>query len=134
MDAVPNAFSFPEVAGATLSTEYILDPVTIAGCTAAIKLSVTGGSYLVNGGAWRTTDSIGRVGDQVRTKGMSSGSASTAVNVVMTMGGVSATFKITTEGGAITNYILGGNFDSAADLVHWTPNQASQVVRAAGSS
>ena len=96
-DTTPDAFSFTDVTGAVLSTVYTSGPITVSGIDAAAAITVTGGEYNINGGAF--TSDAGNVnnGDSVRARGTSSGSYSTAVNVAVTIGGVSDTFTITTQ-------------------------------------
>lgn len=96
-DTTPDAFSFTDATGADLSTLTASLPITVAGITVATPISITGGQYRINGGSW--TSSAGNVylADTVEARGTSSGSYSTAVNVVVTIGGVSDTFTITTQ-------------------------------------
>lgn len=96
-DTIPNAFSFNDATNAPLSTVTTSDPVTIGGLDAASAISVTGGSYSINGGSFETADGTVVDGDVVRARGTSSGSNSTAVNVVVTIGTVADTFTVTTQ-------------------------------------
>jgi hypothetical protein len=96
-DTVPNAFSFVDAPGQALNTMVLSNPITVAGINSPAVISVTGGSYRINGtGSWFTTAGTVANGDTVEARGTSSGSYSTAVNVVVTIGGVSDTFTITT--------------------------------------
>lgn len=97
VDTTPNAFSFTDATGVDLSTVSASNSITVSGINAPSAISVTGGEYEKNGsGTW--TGSAGTVvnGDTVKVRGTSSASNSTAVNVVLTIGGVSDTYTITT--------------------------------------
>jgi hypothetical protein len=97
-DTEPDAFSFTDVTGAVLSTVYTSAAITVGGIDAAAAITVTGGTYDINASGAFTSDA-GTVenGDTVRARGTSSGSYETAVNVAVTIGGVSDTFTITTQ-------------------------------------
>jgi hypothetical protein len=95
-DTIPNAFSFTDVTGAALSTLTESDAVILAGMDAPSNLTITGGEYQINGGAWASVATTAVTGDSIKVRATSSGSEFTAVNVVLTVGGVSDTFTITT--------------------------------------
>ena len=95
-DDIPDAFTFTDVTGATVSTQYTSNTITVTGIDTASAISITGGTYSINGGGY--TASAGSVvnGDQVSVRTTSSGSFSTAVNAALTIGGVSDTYTVTT--------------------------------------
>ncbi len=95
-DTTPTAFSFTDVTGATRSTEYTSNTITVAGIDAAAAITVTGGTYSKNGGAFTANAGTVVVTDQVRVKVTSSANFSTAVNGALTIGGVSDTYTVTT--------------------------------------
>lgn len=104
-DTTPAAFDLGDQTGAELSTVYQSNEITVAGINSAADLTITGGEYQINGGAWASTATTVSVDDTVSVRGTSSASYLTAVNVALTIGGVSDTFTITTkaepvEGGA----------------------------------
>jgi hypothetical protein len=100
-DTTPDAFSFTDVTDADLSTVYESDEVTITGLTAGAVISISGadGEYSKNGGGY--TDAPGMIanGDEVKVRLTSSAAPATAVAATLTIGGVSDTFTVTTEGG-----------------------------------
>lgn len=97
-DTTPDAFSFTDQSGVALSSAITSAPITVAGIDAAAAITVTGGTYDINGsGIFVSTEGTVSNGDTVRARGTSSGSYSTAVNVAVTIGGVSDTFTITTQ-------------------------------------
>jgi hypothetical protein len=97
-DTTPDAFSFTDVTGATLSTVYTSNTITVSGINSAANITVTGGTYSKNGGSYTNTAGTVSVGDTVSTRITSSASNSTAVNSVVTIGGVSDTYTVTTVG------------------------------------
>lgn len=125
VDTVPNAFSFTDATGVDLSTVSASNSITVSGINAPSAISVSGGEYEKNGsGTW--TGSAGTVvnGDTVKVRGTSSASNSTAVNVVLTIGGVSDTYTITTVAAA------GGPAFSFTPLAYY---DETSVVQTAGA-
>ncbi|MBX9809186.1 hypothetical protein K2X92_02230 [Candidatus Gracilibacteria bacterium] len=96
-DTTPTAFSFADQTGVALSTVVTSAPITIAGINTASPISVSGGEYSINGGAWTSTAGSVTNGQTVRVRGTSSASNSTSTSVTLTVGGVSDVFDITTE-------------------------------------
>lgn len=96
-DTTPDAFSFTDQSGVALSSTITSAPITVTGIDAAAAITVTGGTYDINGsGTFVSTEGTVINGDTVRARGTSSGSYLTAVNVAVTIGSVSDTFTITT--------------------------------------
>lgn len=111
-DTTPDAFSFTDQTGVALSTAITSNAITISGINAAAAISITGGSYSINGGAF--TNSTGTVsnGASVQVKVTSSTAYSTATQATLTIGGVSDTFSVTTlagTGGFVLPPASGGN-------------------------
>jgi hypothetical protein len=89
------------VTDAALSTVYTSNAITVAGIEdgAAPAITITGGTYSINGGAYTSDAGTVGLGDSVTVRCTSSGSNSTAVNVALTIGGVSDTYTVTTLAG-----------------------------------
>jgi len=107
-DTTPTAFTFNDVTDADLSTSYESNTITVAGIDAAAPMTITGGEYQINGGSWASGATTVVDGDQVKVRGTSSDQGETAVDVVLTIGGVSDTFTITsadTGGGGGGDYV-----------------------------
>jgi uncharacterized delta-60 repeat protein len=96
-DTTPDAFTFVDASNVTLSTVTVSATVTIAGISSAASVSVTGGEYSV-GCTATFTAAAGTVsqGQTICVRHTSSATNSTAVNTVLTVGGVSDTFTSTT--------------------------------------
>lgn len=95
-DTTPDAFIFTDITGAALSTVYTSNAITVAGIEAAAAISITGGTYSINGGAYTAVAGTITVGQTATVRVTSSASTSTTVNGVLTIGGVSDTYSVTT--------------------------------------
>lgn len=97
-DSTPSAFSFVDITNAALSTVYESNAITVAAIEAQATpaITITGGEYSVNGGTYTSSAGTVTLGDSVTVRCTSSGSNSTAVNVALTIGGVSDTYTVTT--------------------------------------
>lgn len=97
-DTTPDAFTFTDQSGVNTSTTITSAPVTITGIDAAATITITGGTYDINGSG-SFTSSAGTVnnGDTVRARHTSSANYNTATDTTVTVGGVSDTFTSTTR-------------------------------------
>lgn len=95
-DTTPDQFSFSDQSGVAQSSTITSAAIVVAGINAAADITVAGGTYSINGGAF--TASAGTVvnGDSVRARHTSSASYLTATNTTVTIGGVADTFTSTT--------------------------------------
>ena len=104
VDSTPNAFSFTPVLNAGLNSTNTSNTITIAGLgdgdTATVSLSGTAGSkqYSKNGGSYTSSSGTAQNGDTFAVRGTASGSYSSTVTVILTVGGVSGTYSISTQG------------------------------------
>jgi Protein of unknown function (DUF1566) len=118
----PDAFSFVDQTSVALSTLTESAAITVAGINAAASISVTGGEYQINGGAWASSGTVTN-GQSVKVRHTSSVSNSTATNTVLTIGGVSDTFTTTTVASLPAGFIqqpVGGGV-----VLTWTPDTFS---------
>lgn len=95
-DTTPNAFSYAPKTGVAPNANYASDPAVISGINAPATVTITGGLYSINGGAFVSTQGTVNNGDAVTLKVTSSGSFNTATTATVTIGGVSASFRVTT--------------------------------------
>jgi len=100
-DTTPNAFSFTDVTDATVSTLYESNSITVSGIDGPATMTITGGEYSVNGGTYASASTSVIAGHTVKVRATSSALNSTAVNVILTIGGVSDTFTVTTAGSGL---------------------------------
>ncbi len=95
-DTTPNAFIFTSAEKAEVSTIVTSPAVTIAGINTATQISITGGEYSINGGAF--TSSAGTIsnGQTLTVRTTASDKTNTPKEITVTVGGVSAKFVVTT--------------------------------------
>lgn len=96
IDTTPTAFTFTDQTSVDLSTVCTSNTITVAGINSSAAISITGGTYSKNGGAYTATSGTVVNGDTINVRNTSSGTASTAVNTVLTISSVSDTFTTTT--------------------------------------
>lgn len=100
-DTTPDQFTFTDQSGVALSSTITSAPITVIGINAAATIEVGGDAsslYNVNGGAFTAVAGTVVSGDQVRSRHTSSASYLTATDTLVTIGGVSDTFRSITEG------------------------------------
>lgn len=94
-DDTPAQISFTDQSGVAISTVIVSAAVTLTDFDSGTA-EATGGEIDVNGDAnWQTSRAVVD-GDQIRARHTSSASYLTAINTVVTIGGVSDTFTSTT--------------------------------------
>lgn len=109
-DTTPNAFSFTAATGVIPSATATSNTVQISGINTSTPISISGGEYQINGGSWVST--VGSIvnGNTVAVRGTASASLLTTTGPVLTIGGVSATFSITTANS--NELVVNGGFDT----------------------
>lgn len=97
-DTTPDQFTYTDITNATLSTQYTSNTITVAGIDVgqSVAVSILGGTYSKNGGSYTSAAGTASVGDTFAVRVTSSGSYSTAVSAILTIGGVSDTYSVTT--------------------------------------
>jgi uncharacterized protein (DUF1330 family) len=95
-DTTPGAFSFSDQTGVALNTVITSNTITVSGINAPAPISIAGGEYSVNGGAFTSVAGTVSHGNTVAVRLTSSGNFSTTTNATLTIGGVSDTFSVTT--------------------------------------
>lgn len=95
IDTTPNQFSLGGPTTATASTWAVSSVATIAGINASSPISVAGGQYRINGGAWVTNSGSVSVGQTVQARVMAYPYTGGTSAVTVTIGGVSSSFVVT---------------------------------------
>ena len=95
-DSTPDQFTFTDQTGVALSTVITSNTITVSGINTAADISITGGEYKINSGSYTSSSGTVNNGDTVTVRQTSSGSYSTKTNTILTIGGVSDTFSVTT--------------------------------------
>lgn len=96
-DAAPDAFTFPAATGVATGTVSTATAQTISGISAAAVVTVTNGEWSKNGGAWTTADGSVVNGDTVNVRQTAALTENTSVVTVLTVGGVSGYYSVTTD-------------------------------------
>ena len=95
-DMTPDAINFTAQTNVTPNTVVTSNSITVNGINIAAQISIAGGDYSVDGGAY--TSAIGTVanGQTVTVQQTSSPNFGTTTNAVLTIGGISGIFSVTT--------------------------------------
>ena len=96
IDSLPNSFVFTDITGATRSTAYTSNGVTLAGFDSAYAYA-SGNVYTINAGSDLTGYTMVYPNDVLRLKLTSSSSYSTGVSSTLNVGGRTDTYTVTTE-------------------------------------
>lgn len=107
IDTTPDPFSFTPVTGAALNTNVTSAAINISGINIAVPISIANGEYSIDGGAFTSEAGTIANGQTVALRLISAATVSTASHTVVTVGGITAPFSVTT-----TN-ILGGAVQGA---------------------
>jgi len=102
-DTTPDQFTFTDQTGVALNTTITSNMITVSGINAAASITISGGTYSINGGSY--TNAMGTInnGNTVTVRQISSGSYSTTTNAILTIGGVSGTFSVVTQSASTGN-------------------------------
>jgi hypothetical protein len=119
-DTTPDAFAFTAVTGVAPSSTQTSNSVTITGINTATPISVSAGTYSINGGAYTAASGTINGGDTVSVQAVASAAYSANTAVVLTIGGVSGTFAITTQAALQPTATIG--LDSTSITVGKTVN------------
>lgn len=95
-DSTPDAFSFTATTGAAINSVHTSNAVTVKGIDTSVAVSITGGEYSVNGGAFTSAAGTVVVNDTVTVKATAANGTELTHNAVLTIGGVTGTYSITT--------------------------------------
>ncbi len=114
-DTTPNAFTFAPQLDVPLSTVTTSAAATITGINTATAITVIGGEYSISGGAFTAAAGTITNNQTVTVRQTSSALFDTTTNAVVTVGGVSGTFAVTTEEEVTGSIEIDGG-SSALDL------------------
>ncbi len=96
-DTTPDTFYFADRTNVALNTTITSNTITVSGIDAAASISIVGGKYSINGGAYTSVSGTVVNGNTVKVKLTSARTYSTTTNATLTIGGVSDTFSVTTR-------------------------------------
>ncbi|MDH5802213.1 MAG: fibronectin type III domain-containing protein, partial [Gammaproteobacteria bacterium] len=95
-DSIPDAFGFTSQTGVELNTQVVSNAITVSGINVAVPISIAGGQYSVDGGAFTTVAGTITNGQTVAVRLTSAAVTLTDTTATITIGGVGATFTATT--------------------------------------
>ena len=95
-DVTPDAFTFTPVTNASLNSEQTSTPITVKGIDIAVPVSITGGLYAINGGAFTSAPGTVSADQTITVKTTAAAKTETTQEAVLTIGGVSGTFSVIT--------------------------------------
>jgi hypothetical protein len=98
----PDTFTFTAVTNVGTGSVQTSNTVTITGINTAAAISITGGTYSINGGSYVSSSGTVNAGDTVSVRQTASGSGNTTTNAVLTIGSGTTTYAVTTNSGAVT--------------------------------
>jgi len=97
LDATPDAFGFVEQMNAAISSLITSNSILVTGMNVPASVTITGGEYEINGsGTWLSSGGTIVYGNTVRVRQTSSSHYRTKTDTILTIGGVSGTFRVMT--------------------------------------
>jgi len=95
-DAIPEAFSFTPATNVVPNSDSLSNAITVSGIEVATAISITGGEYSINGGAFTSAAGTVANGQTVAVKAVAPATTETTQEVAVTIGGVSGIYSVTT--------------------------------------
>jgi sugar lactone lactonase YvrE len=96
-DSTPNAFSFNDQTNAARGADITTTAGVITGINVPADISITGGQYAIGGGDYTASPGTITNGNIVRIRLTASSTPGDHTEATLTIGGVSATFRVTTS-------------------------------------
>ncbi len=114
-DTTPAAINFTAQTSVAPNTVVTSNSISVNGINTAAQISIVGGDYSVDGGAY--TSAVGTVtnGQMVTVQQTSSPGFGTTTNAVLTIGGISGIFSVTTITPTTTTAISAPTVQYGAD-------------------
>jgi len=114
---------FTDATGAAISTQVASNQVTLAGLSGPSAISIVGGQYSINGGAYSSAAGTVNNGDRITVRVTASGLYSTTTTATLTIAGVNYLFSVTTVSRPqtikVSGVLLKENFSSGIPAA-WT--------------
>lgn len=101
-DSTPDPFEFTSVTDVPISTDVLSSKITINGINVSSDISIINGLFSINGATFTATKGKVNKGDVVQIKHQASADFLASTESIVTIGGVSASFKSTTFAGDIS--------------------------------
>lgn len=116
-DTTPDNFSFSAISGVAPETVTISNSITVTGINTATPISISGGEYALDSGAYTNQAGTVFAGQKVTLRVTSAAAAAGTVQANLDIGGVTAGFVVSTR-----NYT---RLSNAAELLNTVPSGAS---------
>jgi len=130
VNSIPSPFSFTPLINVDPSSVQISNSITVASTDVPAPISVSaGGQYSINGGAFTSVPGIVSPGAQVQVQLTAASGYSTSKSAVLTIGGVSSTFTVTTG----AQPVLQGGFTPVTGAIPGSI-QASNAITVTGTT
>lgn len=107
-----NPFSFNDLFNQPLSTTVFSNSITVSGPNIGVPVSVTGGQYSINGGAFTSSPGTTFAGDTIQVNNLTSASNSTTTTTTLTIGTTSGSFDAETVSSSPAFNVTVNNFNS----------------------
>lgn len=98
LDQTPDSFTFGSRTVTAPQAQVVSNSITVSGVDGSTTVFVTGGEFSVNGGAFTTSDVLVSAGDTVALRATAPSTPGQSI-VVVTIGGVQATFTVALAAG-----------------------------------
>ena len=95
-DITPDTFIFTSQSNVAINVPVTSNEITVSGINTEVAISITGGTYSINGGVFTSTAGTIVNGQNVTVKNISSTSPATTTDAILTVGAVNNTFSVTT--------------------------------------
>ncbi|HET8883257.1 MAG TPA: choice-of-anchor D domain-containing protein [Solimonas sp.] len=129
VDTAPDAFGFGTRSGVTPGSTQTSGSITPTGFNDSTNISVAGGLYAINGGAFTSSPGTFAPGDHLAVRLTASNQFSAAASVQLTIGGITGSFTVTTVAADTTPDAF--SFSSAYDVMPGT-TQTSNAITISG--
>ncbi len=94
LDSSPDPIQFQSFRNLAPGKPVISNTVTVSGINSTVPISVTGGSYSIDGGAWTSAAGTVSNGAQVRVQLLTSSTFSSTTEAALTISGVRTVFRV----------------------------------------
>ncbi|MGD8641515.1 MAG: S8 family serine peptidase, partial [Gammaproteobacteria bacterium] len=101
-DTIPDDFSFTPQPNVTPGTLITSNTITVSGINTATAITISGGEYAIDGGAFTADPGTVTNGQTVQVRVTSPATQPGTVNATLTIGGVSRLFSVSTAGADTT--------------------------------
>ncbi|GAB1268836.1 hypothetical protein NBRC116493_20890 [Aurantivibrio infirmus] len=125
-DTTPGSFSFVDQSDVSLNTLLSSNAISVSGINTASPVSISGGEYSINGAAFTSASGTVTNGQNITVRQTSSANFSTSTSAVLSVGGVSDAFEVTTLVEDITPNIF--SFTDQIDVEPSTLTTSNSIV------